>query len=127
LAGPHPAGLPKILTVGNGVGRCPAIMGEIRQLCLEMSGQRLNAACWGKKKCCDIVPKGHIAVHVKINSSLCKQHRALHVPISESGECISHCLSSPAAMQALAVPLPLVGLERVLLFKKPRTHGSNFF
>lgn len=35
--------LPKLLTSGNGVGRCPALMGEIRQLCLEMSGQRLNA------------------------------------------------------------------------------------
>lgn len=49
LAGPHPAVLPKTLTLGNGVGRCPALMGEIRQLCLEMSGQRLNATCWKKK------------------------------------------------------------------------------
>lgn len=126
LAGPHLAGLPKILTLGNGVGRCPAIMREIRQLCLEMSGQRLNATCWKKKKCSDTVPTGHIAVHVKINSSLCKLHGALCLPISKFGECILCCLSSPAAMQTLAVPLPLIGLEHVL-FKRPRTHCSNFF
>lgn len=34
--------LPKSMTSGSGVGRCPALMGEIRQLSLEMSGQRLN-------------------------------------------------------------------------------------
>lgn len=77
-------------------------------------------------KCCDIVPTGHIAVHVKINSSLCKRHGALRLPLSKSGECISHCRSSPAATQALAEPLPLLGLERVLLFQRPRTHRSNF-
>lgn len=71
-----------------------------------------------KKICCDIVPTGHIAVHVKINSSLCKQHGALRLPISKFGECISRCFSSPAAMQALAVLLPLVGLEHVLFLQE---------
>lgn len=77
LAGPHPTGLPKILTLGNGVGRCPAITGR--------SKTALPRNVWAKikcclleeeKKCCDIVPTGHIAVHVQINSSLCKRHRA---------------------------------------------------
>lgn len=83
MAGPHPAMLSKILTLGNGVGRCLAIMGERRQLCLEISGQRLHAACW-EKECCDIVPAGHIAALV--NSSLCKQRGALRPPASKSGE-----------------------------------------
>lgn len=39
----------KPMTSENGVGRCPALMGEIRQLCLEMSGQRLNVTCWKEK------------------------------------------------------------------------------
>lgn len=87
-------------------GKVSCHPGEIRQLCLEMSGQGLKAARWRKKKekrSCDIVPTGHRAVRVPIKSSLCERRGALRLPISDFGESISPCLPSLQCRHSLAL------------------------
>lgn len=108
-------------------GKVSCHPGEIRQLCLEMSGQGLKAAHWRKKK-----KKKEAVILCQQAAELCV-YRLNRRSVSGAGPCACQLVTLGRASRLVSPLLcnagtrwPWVGLEHVLPFKRMRRHRGDF-